>query len=361
MRKMLNNEMLEKVTNVENLLKEELSTINNMKNSTNDNKDYLMNALEKLSNNFSSDNIIEESYMLPQLFKTLNEALSKVNSNLLIYKDLENSINSILFSISMQHSNEIINIEDIEKQLSLYNLKKMESKNSIINNSTYVEKFISSSKMIIEELDENVENSKENIIKQFKENRENTLKAQEKNTVSTFNIGNDTPTNGNVLINKESENNKSDNISKTNENNTDVLYKPYKISENDTLLISEKQQKIFLPYTLAELSTYTNSSEKSIEDVVEESFTLSITKFKNPTVSRFKESYNLAKNKSGYSILKSFNFAVEIMFKYSLNPAIIVACKNVEELKEYLTCLKEQKLDLFKPFKIRYEINPMKI
>ena len=49
------------------------------------------------------------------------------------------------------------------------------------------------------------------------------------------------------------------------------------------------------------------------------------------------------------------------MFKYSLNPAIIVACKNVDELKDYLNCLKEQKLDLFKAFKIKYEINPMKI
>lgn len=351
---MMNNEVMEKITNVENLLKEELSSINNMKNTTKDNKGYLMDTLEKLSNNFSRDNIIEESYMLPQLFKTLNDALAKVNSNLLILNDLENSLNSILFSVSMQCSNNIANIEDVERQISLYNAKKMEVKNDIINNSTYVDKFILSSKAVLEEITENIENSKENIVKKFKENR----------NANSMNIGENLENiNNSNSIAKEDKENRTVNSSNINnkETDTDVLYKPYKISENDTLLISEKQQKIFLPYTLAELSNYTVSENKSVEDVVEENFTISISKFKNPTVSRFKEAYNLAKNKSGYSMLKSFNFAVEIMFKYSLNPAIIVACKNVEELKEYLNCLKEQKLDLFKPFKIRYEINPMKI
>ena len=49
------------------------------------------------------------------------------------------------------------------------------------------------------------------------------------------------------------------------------------------------------------------------------------------------------------------------MFKRNLNPAIIVACKNVDELNDYLNCLEEQKLDKFKAFKIKYEMNPMKI
>ncbi len=52
--------------------------------------------------------------------------------------------------------------------MNLYNLKKMESKNDILNNSTYVERFISSAKPIINDLTETIDNSKENIIKQFK-------------------------------------------------------------------------------------------------------------------------------------------------------------------------------------------------
>lgn len=358
---MINNDIKEKITNVENSLKNEISTIINLKNSTQNNKNYLMNALEKLSNNFTSDNIIEESHMLPQFFKTLNDALSKANSNLLILKDLENTINSILFSISIQCSNNNINIDDLKRQLNLYNLKKFESKNNILNNSTYVERFITSTKTVINDLIENQEYSKENIIKQFKENKQNTI-----NQCNTDNTGKIVPTSNNNYKSTENENEilynnieTTTNISNNKEEN--ILYTPYKINENDTLLISEKQEKIFLPYTLKDLSNFTATSEKSIEDIIRENFIIPINKFKNPTISRFKETYNLAKNKSNYSTLKSFNFAVEVMFKYSLNPAIIVACKNADELKDYLNCLKEQKLDLFKPFKIKYEINPMKI
>lgn len=330
---MLDIKVQEKILNVENMLKNELENINNLKKSTEDNKKYLMESLEIMSKNLNAENIIEESCMLPQLLKTLNDSIDKSNKNLTILKDLENSINSILFTISMQTSNENINEEDISNQLNLYNLKKMENKNEILNNTTYVDKFINSSKPIINTLNDEVSNSKENIIREFKEKRKED---KENKVVNSINIDGGNP--------KE-----------------DVLYKPYKIQENNTLLISEKQEKIFLPYTLSDLSKYTVDTEKSLEDIVRENFIISLHTFRNPTISRFKETYNLAKNKSNYSLLKSFNFAVEVMFKRNLNPAIIVACKNIEELNDYLNCLKEQKLDAFKVFKIKYEMNPMKI
>ena len=320
---MSNFEIQEKITKVENLLKHELLTITQLKDSTEENKKYLMDTLETLSNNFHTDCIIEEANLLPQLFKSLNDTLTKVNSNLLIMKDLENNINSILFAISMQLSNDALNIDDLNNQLNLYNLKKMETKTDILNNTTYVQKFIESSRPIVDTLTDNIKNSKEYIIKEFKAKR---------NEIKT-----DTT---------EVEN---------------VLYKPYKIQENDTLLISEKQEKIYLPYTLSDLAQYTQDTDKSLEDVVRENFVISLKSFKNPTISRFKEAYNLAKNKSNCSNFKSFNFAMEVIFKRSLNPAIIVACKNTGELKDYLSCLKEENLDLFKPFKIKYEMNPMKI
>lgn len=330
---MLGVKVQEKILNVENMLKNELENINNLKKSTEDNKKYLMESLEIMSKNLNAENIIEESCMLPQLLKTLNDSIDKSNKNLTILKDLENSINSILFTISMQTSNENINEEDISNQLNLYNLKKMENKNEILNNTTYVDKFINSSKPIINTLNDEASNFKENIIREFKEKRKED---NENKVVNSINIDGGNP--------KE-----------------DVLYKPYKIQENNTLLISEKQEKIFLPYTLSDLSKYTVDTEKSLEDIVRENFIISLHTFRNPTISRFKETYNLAKNKSNYSLLKSFNFAVEVMFKRNLNPAIIVACKNIEELNDYLNCLKEQKLDAFKVFKIKYEMNPMKI
>lgn len=386
---LLENDTKNKIANVEGLLKGELATVTSLKCSTEDSKSYLMNTLEKLSSNFSSDDIVEDAHMLPQFFKTLNDSLAKVDSNLIILKDLENSINSILFSISLQYSTNTIDLDELDKQLNLYNLKKMESKNDILNNSTYVERFISSAKPIINDLTETIDNSKENIIKQFKENRDNAVdKTPAIDTSNTNEITaekldcktiviekcDNNECNSNESVSNEFNNNDSSNKLNGNEfindsnshdsNNNkkdSILYKPYKINENDTLLISEKQEKVFLPYSLQDLAQFTKDADKSVEDVIRENFIIPISTFKNPTISRFKEAFNLAKNKSKCSLLKSFNFAVEIMFKYSLNPAIIVACKNVDELKDYLNCLKEQKLDLFKAFKIKYEINPMKI
>ena len=52
---------------------------------------------------------------------------------------------------------------------------------------------------------------------------------------------------------------------------------------------------------------------------------------------------------------------MDIMFNYSLNAAIIVACKSQSQLENYLECLESKKLDDFTGFEIRYEIAPLKI
>ena len=46
------------------------------------------------------------------------------------------------------------------------------------------------------------------------------------------------------------------------------------------------------------------------------------------------------------------------MFKYELNPIIIAACRNLNELDIYLDCLEENELYDFKCFKIKFEVMP---
>ena len=46
------------------------------------------------------------------------------------------------------------------------------------------------------------------------------------------------------------------------------------------------------------------------------------------------------------------------MFKYELNPIIICACRNLDELDIYLDCLEENELYDFKCFDINFEIMP---
>ena len=66
------------------------------------------------------------------------------------------------------------------------------------------------------------------------------------------------------------------------------------------------------------------------------------------------------KNKEDSTILESLDLAFEVTFNNSLNPAIITACKSLEELDLYLDCLEANSLDKFEPFKIKYEVLPFK-
>lgn len=47
------------------------------------------------------------------------------------------------------------------------------------------------------------------------------------------------------------------------------------------------------------------------------------------------------------------------MLNYSLNPAVIAACRNEDELDIYLDCLEENELEQFDIFDIKYVSAPM--
>ncbi len=141
------------------------------------------------------------------------------------------------------------------------------------------------------------------------------------------------------------------NISDTstfNENEQEFLEK--------TLLISTKNQTAVLPYSVSELETlFLNNKEKysSMQEIIDKKFTISLNKFKNASFSRFKETFNLAK-KSKIPFLQTINLANELFFNTNLNPVIIRACKNLNELDIYLACLESNSLNNFKCFNIIY-------
>lgn len=134
-------------------------------------------------------------------------------------------------------------------------------------------------------------------------------------------------------------------------------------SDNDSLIISEKQDKIFLPYTIDELEKYLKSYPDvytSLVDVVNQEFILPFNSFlKHPAKARFVETYNLIKNRQGNSIFSAIAYAIKLVGRYNLNPAIIAACKNETQLDTYLYYLNSNSVEEFKNFKIIYEINPL--
>lgn len=131
--------------------------------------------------------------------------------------------------------------------------------------------------------------------------------------------------------------------------------------DKDILIISEKDQKAYLPYKYNEVEEIYNNNKdiySSIDDVINKKYILPLNRFKHSISSRFRETINLIIKKEHGSIFKAIDLAFELMFKYNLNPIIIAACRNLEELDIYLDCLDENELFDFNCFKIRFEVTP---
>lgn len=150
------------------------------------------------------------------------------------------------------------------------------------------------------------------------------------------------------------------------ENKQEKEHSAYKfvstVEDNDTLLISEKQGKIFLPYTVNDLEQYLEEypdEYKSLSDVVNQEYIVSIDKYRHQSISRFKEMYCLMRDVEMKSVIESFKKAVEVMFDTRINPTIIAACRTEEQVNNYIYCLERNDLDSFKDFKIVFDVAPM--
>ena len=116
---------------------------------------------------------------------------------------------------------------------------------------------------------------------------------------------------------------------------------------------------MYLPYKYNDLEKiYKNSNNKynSIIDIIHNLYILPLDKFKHPAFSRFRESFKIMKYRSNkYSFFKALDLSLELTFKYDLNPIIIAACRNLDELDIYIDCLDEKELFDFKCFEIKNE------
>ena len=150
---------------------------------------------------------------------------------------------------------------------------------------------------------------------------------------------------------------KSSGISKQSVNK-DSKGKEY---EENTLVISETSKKVILPYDLSILKKKlenSNNNYSSIDEIIKKEYTLPISKYKNPFISRFKEGYNLMRKKERSSMIEALQLGFELMFNYNLHPAIISACRNLDELDIYLDYLDSGEINKFKCFNILFKIPP---
>lgn len=251
----------------------------------------------KIDLNFDSENL---SF---KYIKETTEVLSKSNSNI-------DKINSLLKKIDDIISN--INNESKDKKIAQYNNKFDKDIDSIYNNTHLIEEFIHKISLL------------------------NLSELLDKMNITT----------------SESDAKSDLEISSSTLNSSFV---------ENTLVISEMQNKVILPYKISEINELLfNNTDKysSIEDVIEKKYTLPMGKYKFSAISRFKEAYRLVKEKEHKSKFKAFSLASELFGNYNLHPAIITACKSLDELDIYLACLDDNSLSDFPFFDIKYEIAP---
>ena len=135
------------------------------------------------------------------------------------------------------------------------------------------------------------------------------------------------------------------------------------MKDNDTLIISEEDNKVILPYKLSEVERQYKKNKKkysSVKDLIQNEYIIPSDNFKNPIKSRFREAYQLIKKKEHGHLKEAIELGFELMFQSNLNPAVIAACKNLKELDIYLDCLDDNELDKFSCFNIVYNVPPTK-
>lgn len=131
--------------------------------------------------------------------------------------------------------------------------------------------------------------------------------------------------------------------------------------DNNILIISEKDNKVFLPYRVEEINDYLEQFPEqysSFESVVAKEYILPLNYYmSHPVLSRFREAYSLCRDREAKPVLESLKYGMDMMFNRRLNPAIIAACKTQDQLSNYLTCLEKNDLKSFTDFEIKFEMN----
>lgn len=134
-----------------------------------------------------------------------------------------------------------------------------------------------------------------------------------------------------------------------------------RIKSNSNLIISEVLGKVILPYRGEEIQAILDSPGNGYTEaykVIEDKFTRPLSDYKFQSTARYNETAKLAKKVEHFNSLDTFAISTEMMTKRYLHPAIITACRSLDELDVYLDCLEKGEVNDFKIFNIKYELYP---
>ena len=349
------DKIFENIEFVQNFLENDLSKlpINNIsiKDDTKDldQKPNSVNEIENTNTQNNKEELTEEKNI--EIESNITKETETTTNNLKIEQDVQEKLKENK-NLEKEESN-LTNInkepeKNVETNLSIANINENTESSLNIDNSSQnnIENLDYKNNLIPEKLE----------IKPIKEKLDE-ISIEEKiskniNTIENI-IGKEIP-----FSKPELDKAKIQNIEVATENldNTKEKY-----TDNNTLLISEIKGKVYLPYKIADLEKKVGrkAKEEEIEKLIQEEYIIPIKKYKNPVTSRFREGFELMRHKEKSSPLQAISLGLELSTNSLLNPAIITACKNLDELDIYLDYLDNDQPEKFEIFDIKYEILPV--
>ena len=315
------------------------------------------NFIERIDSDIeSSKKILEKSEnnkeLITKLIKSLNDSI--------YFKGINNE-SSENEKLALQNSEDILklvkyNIEILKSTSEISNSIKQNIVNLLVksdDNSIFQDNYtteINTFKNRIEEYSKILEQANPQIVESDQKISEFLNSHDIQEYIKNFSLNSE---NGSETVESEQANTKNTTDSGMFEEN------------NNILLVSEKEKRVYLPYSKEEVLEYIKQYPEqysSFNDVVRNEFIFPIELYlKHPLASRFRETYSLMRDREAKSILESFKYAIDIMFHYDLNPTIVAACKTQEQLKHYLKCLEEKNLTNFNDFEIKFDVNPLQV
>lgn len=298
-------------------------------------RDIIVNLINGLNDsirksNISHKNSSKEVHMLSKaqnIFETVNSNISMLQINEEISNNINKEIIDLLIKVEADNSNSsetkfIDEITSLKTKISDFSNVVEDMKKTILQNDTSMQNFI------------------------------NNPDVQEYFRIYSIKFSN-------VLQDIQQKQQTTESVDNTSVISSDI------IENNNCLLISETKRKVYLPYSKTEVLEYLDkypTQYTSFEDVIKQEFIYPTEYYlKHPAVSRFREAYALIRDREAKSIFEAFKFAMDMMFNYNLNPAIIAACKSQDQLEHYLNCLDGNTLNDFKDFEIKFEVAPLKV
>ena len=273
--------------------------------------DNVLKCLEDVNGLIQTSDSLENASELTSLLMNLKENFNYLRETIANLKKLREMMNSIRISYI---GKDIAKTKKFQTNVDQFNELATSVNNHILEDNVKINNFYA----------EYVKNS------DFIYNPANTKKAQEESAEKIKKLSN-------ILGNSEDFEDE--------------------LKDNKTLLISARKGVVELPYTVSELNRVKNKKGyDSLQETKE--YVVPITRYRNASIARFREGFNLMRKREGKGLIASMDLALELTFKSLLNPAIITACKSINELDIYLDCLKSNELEKFDLFEIKYEVAP---